>query len=135
MPKIKNIIIFLIIGVILVSVYLFYTKKTPSDSSALVSSSASSVVPNAVAGNTNDNVTQEFLTLLLSVNNIKLDDTIFSDVAFTHLDGSHGIALIPDGTEGRINPFAPLGADTVVVSPVNTGSPSSGAKTGLKALP
>ena len=41
---------------------------------------------------------------------------LFSDVAFISLDGSHSINLTQDGTEGRTNPFAPLGSENVGVS-------------------
>ena len=63
-------------------------------------------------------VAKDFLTLLLSVKNIKLDDAIFFDVAFNSLHDS-SITLIPDGTEGRPNPFAQFGNDNVapVVTP------------------
>ena len=56
---------------------------------------------------------QDFLSLLLNVKSIKLDSTIFDDPAFLSLYDS-SITLTPDGTEGRVNPFAPLGADVVV---------------------
>ena len=115
MPKIKNIIIFLAIGAVFVLIYIFYLKASPA-TAPLVSSSETPVVSSGSTGDTNSSVTQDFLTLLLSVNNIKLDDAIFSDAAFTSLDGSNSITLTPDGTEGRVNPFAPLGTD--VVAPV-----------------
>ena len=58
--------------------------------------------------------------VLLNVKNIKLDDSIFSDIAFSNLRDS-SITLIPDGTEGRPNPFAPIGSDASV-APVNNSS-------------
>lgn len=120
MPKIKNIIIFLVIGAVFVFIYFFYIKKSPDDSATLISSSETSSATEVLSANTNgsEDGTQDFLTLLLSVKNIKLDDTIFSDIAFKSLDGSHSITLTPDGTEGRPNPFAPLGTDTVVTTTI-----------------
>ncbi len=110
MPKIKNILIFVGIGVALVAIYVFLIKpKPPVDS--LVSSTPSTAVSNSVSTDDNSLITQDFLNLLLNVKNIKLNDAIFSDVAFTNLDGSHSITLTQDGTEGRPNPFAPLGSD------------------------
>ena len=122
MPKIKNIIIFLAIGVVFVLIYFFYIKASPPVA-PLVSSSGASATSN-VSGSTDSSITQSFLTLLLSVNNIKLDDTIFSDSAFQSLHDS-SITLTPDTTTGRVNPFAPLGTDVVVpaVSPTPTPTP------------
>ncbi len=112
-PKIKNIIIFLAIGTILVLIYFFYIKVSP-EVAPLVSSSGIPTVSNTAAKNGDSSVTKDFLTLLLNVKNIKLDDTIFSDIAFTSLDGSHSIMLMSDGNEGRPNPFAPLGTNSLV---------------------
>ena len=67
---------------------------------------------------------QDFLPMLLSVKTIRLDDSIFSDPAFMSLvDGS--IELIPEGNEGRPNPFAPLGAENSVSSTSSSGSKTS----------
>lgn len=109
----KNIIIFLVVGVALVAVYIFFIKKSPSDSASLISSTGP-VEAITQGANTNSAISQDFLTLLLSVKKINLNDAIFSDVAFTSLDGSNSITLVPDGTEGRVNPFAPIGTDIVV---------------------
>lgn len=111
MPKIRNIIIFVVIGTALVLVYIFFVKPSgESETPSLVSSSPSAVTNTAIVDNSA--VTQEFLTLLLSVRSIKLNDTIFSDKAFGTLLETP-IDLAPDGTEGRPNPFAPLGSDVV----------------------
>ena len=113
MPKIRNIIIFIVIGAALVLVYIFFIK--PSDQSetpSLVSSSSSAVTNTAVLAD-NSAVAQEFLTLLLSVRSIKLNDAIFSDKAFDALLETP-VNLVQDGTEGRPNPFAPLGSDVII---------------------
>ena len=128
MPKLKNIIIFVIIGAVFVSIY-FYIKRPSADPVALISSSGVPAVSGATAEDANKTLTQDYLALLLSVKNIKLDDSIFSNPAFTGLYGSHSITLIPDGTEGRINPFAPFGSDNVLPPPINTGSGSAGSGT------
>ncbi|MEI8174968.1 MAG: hypothetical protein WCG28_03390 [bacterium] len=114
MPTIKNIIIFIAIGAVFAGAYWYFTKGSSTDTASLISVSG-----NAVSTNTNtsaqiDNsaVAQEFLTSLLNVKNIKLDDAIFSDKAFISLHDS-SIILTPDGNEGRANPFAPLGNDVV----------------------
>lgn len=124
MPKIRNIIIFITIGAIFVLIYIFFIKASPSDAPALVSSGGTPAVSdtsntsNTVAGDTNKIATQDFLNLLLSVKNIKLDDAIFSDDAFINVSKhDSGIILVPDGNEGRVNPFAQFGNDIVVIIP------------------
>jgi hypothetical protein len=60
---------------------------------------------------------QDFLDLLLNIQSIKLDNAIFSDNAFINISKHDtSIILTPDGTEGRPNPFAPLGADVVAAA-------------------
>jgi len=114
MPTIKNIIIFISIGIVIVLIYIFFFKpgaEVPSLVSSTTTTTATTATTDTVIVNNNEMVAKDFLTLLLSVKSIKLDDTIFSDNAFISLRDS-SITLTPDGTEGRINPFAPLGADT-----------------------
>ncbi|MBP9715537.1 MAG: hypothetical protein KBD52_03565 [Candidatus Pacebacteria bacterium] len=109
-PKIKNIIIFLGIGIVLIVIYMFIIKK-PADVPSLVTSSDS--FSNEQTGNIpeqDSKLAKEFLGILLNVKSIRLEDAIFSDISFTSLNDS-SILLIPDGTEGRPNPFAPLGND------------------------
>ena len=69
----------------------------------------------------NDATTQDFLSTLLSVNNIKLDTTILSDPAFISLHDST-VLLTPDPNPGRPNPFAQFGDDTP--PPTNTSTTS-----------
>ena len=128
MPKIKNIIIFAVIAVALVLVYIFFIPKA-SNTASLISSPANSTTTPGVASGDTGAVAQDFLTLLLSVNSIKLDDSIFSDPAFSNLHDS-SITLTPDATVGRPNPFAPLSAtntsvSTPPVAPVTPAPPTS----------
>ncbi len=115
--RIKNIIVFVIIGAVLILVYIFLIKKSP-DPGSLTSIPASSTLP--LTPNTNSSLTGNFLSLLLNVKGIKLDDTIFSDGAFINLRDS-SILLVPDGTEGRPNPFAPFGFENVI-TPISPAS-------------
>ncbi len=101
LPSIKNSIIFGAIIVVLVLVYFFVFKKDPNDGVLI----QNTTTPNVL--NTTPSSDQDFLPLLLSVKNIKLDNSIFADKAFMSLVDS-SIVLIPDGDEGRPNPFAPL---------------------------
>ncbi len=140
MPKIRNIIIFIAIGAAFVLIYIFFIKKSPGDDTALlISSSKTSAISdtNTTTGNASGIAAKDFLSLLLNVKNIKLNDTIFSDDAFVSLRDS-SIILTPDGNEGRPNPFAPIGTD--ILPPANTnisaGQAGSGsAGTGVPSLP
>lgn len=138
MPKMKNILIFILVAAVIAAVYIFFFKKPAQESgSALVSTAGSAALPltpavgNASAGN----VTQDFLNLLLSVKEIKLDDSIFKDIAFQSLDGTHSITLTPDGTEGRPNPFAPIGSDIVTPPPSARALPNSSDASGTTPSP
>ena len=121
MPKIKNILIFVAIAIVFVLIYVYFIKPDPVGNATLVSSSTPAGIATSATGATplteteinNSQVAKEFLSLLLSVKNIKLNIDIFSDIAFTSLHDS-SIILVPDGNEGRPNPFAPIGADAVV---------------------
>lgn len=131
--KIRNIIIFVTIAAVLVLVYLYFV-KSPATQSNLVSSNSTSL-PN-INGSTNQatnstsNITtveaKDFLALLLNVKNIKLDDAIFTSTAFMSLRDS-SITLVPDGNEGRPNPFAPFGNDVAPVAPNISSTPSTPA--------
>lgn len=118
MPKIKNIIIFVVIAVILILAYVFLFKKSPEQAN-LVSSTGNSVLPSS-SSDQGSLMGKDFLSLLLNVENIKLDDTIFTDPAFATLHDST-IELIQDGNEGRPNPFAPLGSD-ISAAPINANA-------------
>ncbi|HEV7423681.1 MAG TPA: hypothetical protein VGO21_00665 [Candidatus Paceibacterota bacterium] len=135
--KIKNIIIFLVIGTVFVLIYIFFIKgSSNSNTSTLVSSTPSGATGSPTIGNnaatpSNSLVAQDFLNLLLSVKSIKLNDTLFADPAFTSLHDS-SITLIPDTTEGRPNPFAPIGTDVI---PTSANSPATSGTTPPPATP
>ncbi|MFH1608470.1 MAG: hypothetical protein ABH951_00420 [Patescibacteria group bacterium] len=114
--KIKNILIFLGIAVALILVYVLVFKKSP-EQPALISTSGSLVTTTNITEiqEKTSTISRDFLAILLSVKNIKIDDSIFSDPAFMSLNDS-SIQLISDGNEGRPNPFAPLGTDIFVSS-------------------
>ncbi|TSC77712.1 MAG: hypothetical protein G01um101424_335 [Parcubacteria group bacterium Gr01-1014_24] len=108
-PKTKNIIIFLAIATTFILIYVFFIKASPNITT-LISSPSNPIAPSTVPADKNSSIAKDFLSLLLSVKNIKLNDAIFSDGAFGSLHDS-SIILTPDGNEGRPNPFAPLGTD------------------------
>ena len=125
MLKPKNIVIFLAIAAVLVLVYVFFVQGETEDT-GLVSTGVvdtTNTTP-GVVGDTSSVDAKNFLGLLLSVKSIKLDDSIFSDIAFSTLRDS-SITLTPDGTEGRPNPFAPIGVDRVTTPATTTPGTTS----------
>ncbi|MCX6752220.1 MAG: hypothetical protein NTZ87_01835 [Candidatus Nomurabacteria bacterium] len=124
MSKIKNIIIFVSIAVALVLIYIFFIKPSDDTPAALISSGGTPTTSSGVvAADANSKVARDFLDSLLNIKNIKLNDTIFSDNAFISLHDS-SITLTPDGTEGRVNPFAALGNDAVSTPSIPTVPPA-----------
>ena len=132
MPKIRNIIIFIAIAAALILAYIFFTRQSPSQATLVSSPSTAADTTSSTDGSAaatadtnlpsgDASVAQSFLTLLLNVKNIKLDDSIFSDPAFTSLHDS-SIVLVPDATTGRPNPFAQFGND---VGPIPGNATSS----------
>jgi len=113
----KNILIFAGIGVVLILVYVFLIKKSP-DEQGLISTSPLGVPAAPENSGPAGGVANDFLSLLLGVKNIKLNNAIFSKPAFRSLRDST-IVLTPDGTEGRPNPFAPIGYEGAVSNSVN----------------
>jgi hypothetical protein len=115
MPNTKNILIFLAIGAVFVSIYIFFIKKPSTENvGGLVSSGGVAATQSSAPQTTieSQKITQEFLSLLMNVKNIRLNSEIFADPAFDSLYDS-SITLVPDGNEGRVNPFAQFGKDVV----------------------
>lgn len=106
----------MVIGVSLILIYVFLIKKAPEENN-LISSNSSSFDPMFSTSDTPNGdsfaVSQDFLSVLLGVKNIRLDDSIFSNKAFINLHDS-SILLTSPGGEGRINPFAPIGSDQII---------------------
>ncbi len=122
--KIKNIIVLLVVGIILVLIYVLFFNKGGEQPSLVSNSGATPTIVGSTDQSSpiiTDN--NEFLALLLSVNSIKLDDSIFSDPVWNTFN-NNSIVLQPDLNPGRINPFAPLGVDANLIS-VNSSSDTS----------
>ena len=126
MPKIRNIIIFVAIAAVLILAYVFFIKPSLNNSQPTLVSSSGVTATNTTTtsgGTTNatvvdgTSVAQNFLTLVLSVQTIKLNVGIFTDGAFTSLQNS-SVTLTPDATIGRPNPFAQF--DTTTTSSTTT---------------
>jgi hypothetical protein len=118
MPSLRNIILFLLIAGTIFSVYFFFLKPdAPKENLVTTSGVTTSFPTTEVPGDFAPNPTtivdaKDFLTLLLNVRNIKLNDGIFLDPAYQSLRDS-SIELIPDNNPGRVNPFAQFGNDPV----------------------
>jgi len=127
--KVKNIIIFSGIALALILGYVLFAPKSSSGQSNLTVTTPTDVTSqNALVGggdtSATDAVAQDFLNMLLSVKSINLDDSIFSDPAFASLQDS-SLVLVSDISQGRPNPFAPIGNDTAPVDNTNSNSTNS----------
>lgn len=69
---------------------------------------------NRTSGNTEE-MNREFVSMLLNLQSIKLSDDIFSEPAFSALI-NNTVRLNQPGNEGRPNPFAPIGTDSLISS-------------------
>ena len=116
MKNLKNIAIFILIAGILTSGYFFLFRRNQEPQVGGLVSESEQVQIELTSNNAfatteiNSELARDFLTLLLSVRGIELNAGIFSDTAFSSLRDS-SIILTQDGTEGRPNPFAPIGVD------------------------
>lgn len=99
--------------------FLFFGKtknvQTVTPNNTLETSAGSSPVssivnPNPLTGAEANKISQEFVNQLINLKAIKLNDDIFSSLAFQSLQ-DFSITLVQPGNEGRPNPFAPFGAD------------------------
>ncbi|CAN5506209.1 hypothetical protein BH10BAC1_BH10BAC1_21520 [soil metagenome] len=121
---IKNIILFVVLGGGMIAGY-FYFFQGSSEEPPLIAQEGTLVPPTngrgvgIATGDTSrsfsSSPSSDFLPILLSVKNIQLNVGIFADQAFTSLHDS-SILLVPDGTEGRPNPFAPIGSDAAITN-------------------
>lgn len=117
--NIRNIIIFLGLAAIFISIYVFFIRGSAKDEANLVSSSpVVQGTAGASSAGVQNPIAENFLSLLLNIKNIHLDDSIFSDPAFLSLRDS-SMVLVPDGNAGRINPFAQIGSDANPATPVS----------------
>lgn len=59
-----------------------------------------------------ENINREFVSMLLNLQSITLNDDIFSEPAFKALV-DNTVRLNQPGNQGRPNPFAPIGTDSI----------------------
>lgn len=106
--------------------------------SPLQSSNAGASTP-ASAATPSAEVSNQFLRLLLSINSISISNELFAKPSYLALV-DFSTRLESDGTEGRPNPFAPIGVDQTAsaggtgANPV-TNQPSQGTQSTLVTNP
>ena len=112
--KIKTIIILVVIGIALFLIYFFFLKPAPAEPNLTTTTNTDVTTPdtNTPASLATTAIGADFLATLLNVKSLKLDDSIFSSLVFTTLKDS-SIELVLGQTEGRPNPFAPIGTDVL----------------------
>ena len=112
--KYKNIIIVVVIVIAAALVYVFFFRGSTVDQGS-ITSSLGTTTPQATPGeDLNKPIDSDFLNLLLNIQSLKLDISIFTSDVYLGLRDS-SIVLTQDNTEGRQNPFAPIGSDTSVM--------------------
>jgi len=122
----RTVLIIAIVVILGAAGYVVFFKKSGTTSTGSLQTTQSST-PQA-AGTAQPTVLpadQDFLTQLLNVQSIKLDQGIFSNQAFALLEDFNR-PIPPDSDPGRANPFAPIGADAPSsATQISTSNPSS----------
>jgi hypothetical protein len=112
----------LILAIVGAGVYFFVIKKDEGGSSAgLVSTNtgAAQGLQNAPASQSATG--SQVVTILRNLSVIKLDDSVFKNPAFALLTDV-SISLPPITNQGRRNPFAPVGIDSVTPTTTTTST-------------
>lgn len=112
MKKILKAVVFIIIIAIIGVVGYSFLNKDNGQKAVNPLESSSGVMAVGDVDVEATSVSNQFLELLLNMQNIKLDQSIFQDESFRSLE-DFSVDIVPRGNEGRINPFAPVGVETV----------------------
>ncbi len=111
-------VIFALVGVG-ASLFLGDTNEVTSQLQSLgTGETAAPLTQNATTSSTvadTEEINREFISMLLNLQSITLTDDIFSEPAFEALV-DNTVRLNQPGNEGRPNPFAPIGSDTMFSS-------------------
>lgn len=115
--KIKGLIIFVLIVAVLAVGYSMFIKKPKNEANLVSETTLPSATTTSDQTSTEESAKlgQDFLNLLFSLKSLNLDGALFESPTFGSLKDS-SIILVPDGTEGRPNPFAPIGTENVASS-------------------
>jgi hypothetical protein len=126
----KLLIILVIVGVLGGGYYFFVVQKQGTAGTSSLLSTSNGVTQTANPAATTDisaisDTGQEFLSSLLSLRKMSLNDGVFTDPAFKSLQ-DFTRPLVPLGNEGRVNPFSPIGSDPSIsvglLSATNAGT-------------
>jgi hypothetical protein len=126
----KLLIILVIVGVLGGGYYFFVVQKQGATGTSSLLSTSNGVTQTANPAATTDisaisDTGQEFLSSLLSLRKMSLNDGVFTDPAFKSLQ-DFTRPLVPLGNEGRVNPFSPIGSDPSIsvglLSATNAGT-------------
>ena len=91
----------------------FANGSTSAPTSSLVSSNTDATTPESDANAVSDT----FLQQLLNLKSITIDTDLFNTTTYKSLH-DYSMPIVSDGTEGRVNPFAPIGTDATAATPV-----------------
>ncbi|MCC6520427.1 hypothetical protein IT403_00375 [Candidatus Nomurabacteria bacterium] len=126
----KLLIILVIVGVLGGGYYFFVVQKQGATGTSSLLSTSNGVTQTVNPAATTDisaisDTGQEFLSSLLSLRKMSLNDGVFTDPAFKSLQ-DFTRPLVPLGNEGRVNPFSPIGSDPSIsvglLSATNAGT-------------
>lgn len=135
---IKKLLIVLVIVAVAGGGYYFFVIQKPSAGTSSLVKTSNGVTQSANPSTLTDvnaigDIGQEFLTSLLSLKKMTLNDGVFSDPAFISLQ-DFTRPLVQLGNEGRPNPFAPIGTDPISVSSSSTQGTSPTSEGDTNAL-
>lgn len=121
----RNIIIIAIVVIILGLGAKFFFSGDTTQEIGLSTTTGLPLLNNDMVTTENVGFGSDFLTALLNLKTLRLDDSVFRKESFKGLQ-DFSEDLIQTEPEGRPNPFAPIGSDSEVVVP---GSPIEPIKT------
>ena len=119
----KKIILIVLVIVMLVVFYNVFIKSSKTSSSVVTEGSAFDTISIDQLTDAEQKIGGEFLDQLLNLESMTLSGEVFETASFNNLS-DFTIELIRPGTEGRPNPFAPVGEDVPFATPgdpVETG--------------
>lgn len=123
MKRYNKFLIVSTIALLLGGVYLYSSHNIQSDpiiptayGSSLASSAGAEPLQSSSTTTQDDKIGEDisFLTTLVSLKNIKIDTSIFSDKYFNRLQNN--AVKIEKVTPGRTNPFAPISTSTISIN-------------------
>jgi len=124
--KIKTPVLIVVILALAFFLYAHFFTGQSTDTSNLASDNAT-----ASSTETTTPEEQQFLALLLKIQHITINQSIFSDPVFLSLQDD-GLPIL-DQPQGRPNPFAPIGSGNSISSVVGSSSASANIPAGTNS--